>query len=321
MRLSCSLPPGPSVVEYARVAEALGYERLWLYDSPLLYADVWVTLARVAEATRTLGLGPGVLVPSLRHVATTAAAIATLEALAPGRLVVAVGTGFTARRTHGQPPLAWARVETYLRQLRGLLRGDRVEIDGRLAQMLHPEGHAPKRPIETPILVAASGPRGQAVARALGDGVMTLADPTGEGGECAVVRSGTVLDDGEDFATPRVFEAIETSIALVYHSVYEAQGEAVDALPGGATWRAAIEALPEETRHLFVHEGHCVAVPARERPLLDPAVGAMTFSGTASALRERAAALEAQGMTELVYMPAGPDVPGELRRMAEALRG
>ena len=51
MELSFSLPPGPRVVEYARLAESLGYRRLWLYDSPLLYIDVWVTLARVAEAS------------------------------------------------------------------------------------------------------------------------------------------------------------------------------------------------------------------------------------------------------------------------------
>ena len=117
MELSCSMPPGPRTVEYAQLAEDLGYRRLWLYDSPLLYPDVWMTLGRVAEATQTLGLGPGVLVPSLRHVATTAAAIATLESLAPGRVAVAIGTGFTGRRLLGKPPVAWKHMETYLHTL------------------------------------------------------------------------------------------------------------------------------------------------------------------------------------------------------------
>ncbi len=93
MEISCCLPPGPRTVEYAQLAEALGFRRLWLYDSPLLYPDVWMTLACVAQATTTLEIGPGVLVPGLRHVATTAGAIATLETLAPGRVAVAVGTG------------------------------------------------------------------------------------------------------------------------------------------------------------------------------------------------------------------------------------
>src|SRR5436190_23078210 len=101
MEVSCAFPPGPDVVEHVVIAESLGYERAWLYDSPALYPDVWVALAQAAERTSTIGLGPAVLVPSLRHPMTNAAAIATLAALAPGRLAVAVGAGFTGRYVLG----------------------------------------------------------------------------------------------------------------------------------------------------------------------------------------------------------------------------
>ena len=134
------------------------------------------------------------------------------------------------------------------------------------------------------------------------------------------MQSGTVLEAGENFASPRVFEALAPGIALIYHSVYEAAGPGVDQLPGGAAWRAAIEREPERTRHLLLHEGHCVAPPARERALLDPNVGAMTFSGTEAELAGRIAQLAAAGTTELTYSPAGPDVPRELRAMARAAR-
>ena len=113
MRISCGLPPSRSIVDHARRAEALGYERLWAYDSPALYGDVWIALARVAEATQRIGLGTAVLVPNLRHVLATASAIASIEELAPGRLVCAFGTGFTARRALG----------TTLRGMRGAARG------------------------------------------------------------------------------------------------------------------------------------------------------------------------------------------------------
>lgn len=316
LELSCSFPPGPQVVEYARLAEELGYRRVWLYDSPLLYPDVWMTLARVAQATRRIGLGPGVLVPSLRHVATQAAAIATLEALAPGRVAAAVGTGFTGRRLLGRPPLAWRTVEAQLAQLRGLLRGEEVSIDGALLRLLHPEGFAPARPIKTPILVAANGPRGLQVAKSLGDGVLAMADPPAGFTWCAVARSGTVLEPGETLASPRVFDALGPGIALIYHATYEAAGPAVDQLPRGAAWREAIEKVPAQRRHLALHEGHCVAVPERERPHLDPGVGAMTFTGTPEELKQRWSALAAAGATELVYSPAGSDIPRELRAMA-----
>jgi len=318
--LSLSLPPSHRIVEYAHVAESLGYRRLWVYDSPLLYGDVWVTLARIAEVTTKIGLGPGVLVPGLRHVATTAAAIATLEALAPGRLAVAIGTGFTARLLLGKRPHPWSRVEAYVRTLRGLLRGEIVELEGEPVQMLHPEGCVPPRPIATPILVAASGPKGGEIAASIGDGMMTFGAPSKDVAWCAVVQSGTVLEPGETFASPRVFDAIGPGIALIYHSIYAAAGPGVDQLPGGAKWRAAIEEFPARTRHLHVHEGHCVTVPERERPLLDPNVGAMTFSGSEAELAGRLAGLAAGGMTEFVYSPAGPNIPRELRAMARVAK-
>jgi 5,10-methylenetetrahydromethanopterin reductase len=316
LALSCSFAPGPRVVEYARLAEQLGYARVWLYDSPLLYPDVWMTLSRVADATRTIGLGPGVLVPSLRHVATQAAAIATLESQAPGRVAAAIGTGFTGRRLLGKPPLAWKRVAEYTSALRALLRGEEPLVDGTPLRLLHPDGYAPPRPLRVPVLIAANGPRGLAVARDHGDGVMALGDPPAGFAWCAVARSGTLLDPGETVASPRAFEALAPAIALIYHATYESAGAAVDSLPGGRAWREAVERVPADRRHLALHEGHCVAVPERERALLDASVGAMTFTGTEGELRQRYAALAQAGATELAYAPSGPDVPRELRAMA-----
>jgi 5,10-methylenetetrahydromethanopterin reductase len=149
---------------------------------------------------------------------------------------------------------------------------------------------------------------------------MTFGAPLADVPWCAVVQSGTVLEPGEDLKTPRVFDAIGPGIALIYHSIYAAAGAGVDQLPGGAAWRAAIEQFPARTRHLHVHEGHCVAVPERERPLLDPAVGAMTFTGSEAELAGRLEALAAAGMTEFVYSPAGPNIPRELRAMARVAK-
>jgi len=117
-----------------------------------------------------------------------------------------------------------------------------------------------------------------------------------------------------------VLDAIGPAIAVVYHGSYQAGGAAaVDLLPGGAAWRAEIEQLPEAVRHLYVHEGHIYELTERDRRHINPALGATTFTGTPAQLCERAAAYEAQGIAEIVYAPIGPDVPGELRAMREAL--
>src|SRR5712692_4864179 len=179
MDISCSFATSLHTPEHIALAEQLGYARAWCYDSPALYPDVWMTLALAAQRTSRIGLGPCVLVPSLRHVMTNAAAIATLESLAPGRVTVVIGSGFTGRLALGQRPLPWSQVRGYIQALRALLRGEEVEWDGAVIRMLHPEGFAPPRPIELPILVAPVGPRGLEVAREVGDGVVGPVDPTG----------------------------------------------------------------------------------------------------------------------------------------------
>lgn len=319
MRLSCGLAPSPQAPAHAALAEDLGYERAWFYDSPALYGDVWVAIARALDRTSRIGVGTAVLVPSLRHVVTTAAAIGTIEAQAPGRLVVAIGTGYTGRRVLGQPPLAWREVEAYVHALRALLRGEVVEVDGKACRLIHPDGFLAKRPIETPIVLAANGPKGLALARRIADGAMCAGVIPEGARDIRYLAFGTVLEAGETFASPRVLDAIGGAIAVVYHGVYEAAGAGVDALPGGAAWRAEIERLPAATRHLHLHEGHCVTPSPIDRRHLSPDLGGTTFSGTREALRSRVAALEAQGVSELIYAPMGPDVPRELRAMREAL--
>jgi len=319
MQISCAFPPSTALVDYARIAEDLGYHRLWAYDSPALYGDVWVALARVAERTQRIGLGPGVLVPSFRHVLAQAAAIATLAELAPGRVVAAIGTGFTGRMALGQRPLGWNVVEPYVRQLRALLRGEIVEVDGKAVQMIHPAGFAPSRPIDVPLVIAANGPKGLAIARALGDGVMCVGNPQPGFDWCALLAFGSVLDDGEDAASPRAIAAAAPALTVMYHGIYETGGAAVDGFPGGAEWRAGLEALPLHLRHLALHEQHLVAVSERDRRLVNAdMVRAMTWTGSADEVRARVEQAAADGATEILYAPMGPDIARELTAFARA---
>jgi 5,10-methylenetetrahydromethanopterin reductase len=319
MDVSCNLTPGPETVEHIRAAEGLGYRRAWLNDSPALYRDVWMTLAVAAEHTDRIGLGVSVVVPSLRHVVVTASAIATLEAMAPGRAAAIVGTGFTGRVLLGQRPLAWDLVERYVEALRALLDGAAVEVDGALVQLRHPPNWIPDRPIAAPVLVAANGPKGLDVARRAGAGVMAMGEPQPGFAWSAFGSAGTVLAPGEDLTSPRVVDALGAAVALVYHFSYEVAPAAVGSLPGGAEWRSMIEEIPVEERHLALHEGHGTAPNERERALLRPELAAGTFTGSPQELRDRLDALAAAGVTEFVYAPMGSDVMRELEAMAHAL--
>src|SRR4051794_4426670 len=264
MQISCAFPTTLDSPDHVVLAEELGFERAWLYDTPQQSPDVWMMLALAAARTERIGLGPGVLVPSLRHPMVNAAATAALEALAPGRVVVAFGTGFTGRRAMGYRAVPWSFMDAYIRAYRGLLRGETIEWEGVRMRMLHPAGHAAPRPVEVPIIIGALGPKGSAVARELGDGLfvtLEVPDFTREFPRVSYLFWGTILDEGEDPASERVRAAGGPGLALAYHGAYEFGGR-LEELPGGAAWQAVIERTAPEERHLAVHEQHCVGLNA-----------------------------------------------------------
>src|SRR5438552_17141750 len=81
----------PSYIDAWRdceVAEAASFSHAWFYDTQLLCSDVYATMALAAEHTRTMVLGTLVAIPSNRIAPVTASAIATINAIAPGRVVL-----------------------------------------------------------------------------------------------------------------------------------------------------------------------------------------------------------------------------------------
>jgi 5,10-methylenetetrahydromethanopterin reductase len=325
MDISCAFATSSDTPVHVELAETLGYRHAWLYDSPALYPDVWMVLSRCAERTTRIGLGPGVLVPSLRHPMVNAAAIAELVGQAPGRVVVAVGSGFTGRMALGQRPMPWREVAEYVRCLRALLAGDTAEWEGAKISMLHLPRFGAQRPIQVPILIAAEGPKGLAVAAELGDGLFCAAVPQPDAAKLtgwrALLCHGTVLDDGEDLTSPRAVDAAGPAAVVFYHAVYERGGAAVDAFPGGESWRKAVEEYPEDERHLAIHAGHLVQANPRDEPHvadLIPLASSMALTGTAEQVAEKIAALAGQGVTEIVYQPAGSGIERELEAFAAA---
>jgi 5,10-methylenetetrahydromethanopterin reductase len=326
MRISCASPTTLDSPEHVELAEELGYDRAWLYDTPQQSPDVWMMLALAAQRTERIGLGPGVLVPSLRSPMVNAAATAALVALAPDRVAVAFGTGFTGRRAMGYRAIPWAYMEAYIRAYRGLLRGETVEWEGARMSMLHPPGHAVPRPVEVPIIIGALGPKGAAVAHEMADGLfvtLTLPEFVKEFSSVSYLFWGTVLEDGENPRSERVRAAAGPGLALAYHGAYEFDTPLSD-LPGGAEWEAVIERTAPSERHLAVHEQHCVGLNQADQAAWDAGGHALleraTVSGSADQVAARLSDLADAGVTELVYQPCGPDIPRELETFMAAAR-
>ncbi|MFF3575112.1 LLM class flavin-dependent oxidoreductase [Nocardia jiangxiensis] len=317
MKISAHFATSLDSPAHIAVAEQLGYDRAWLHDAPHQGPDVWMMLALAAARTERIGLGPAVLVPALRHPMVNVAGAAALSAMAPGRVAVAFGTGHSGARAIGAKATTWAYLTDYVRTFRALLRGETVDWNGHHMRMLHPEGHAPRRPIDVPVLISAYGPKGLSVAKELGDGLFTKGDTASAEDFTWVSRPthGTVLAPGEALNSPRVAAAAGPGNALAYHAAYEFGGD-LTALPAGRVWVDTINRVPEADRHFAIFDQHLVGSSEADRAAWEAgswaAIPTTTLTGTADELARRLAAIERDGITEIIYQPTGPDIAAEL---------
>ena len=327
------LPDGPGLAgRRSRVAEQLGYDRAWVYDTPQQSPDVWMTLALAADRTERIGLGPGVLVPSLRHPMVNAAATATLVAprARPGRGLVrhrlhrAGGRWATGR----SPGSSWTPTSG---PSADCCAARSVEWEGAQMQMLHPDGHAPARPVEVPCWSAHSARRATRSRSELGDGLyLTLQLP-----EFATEYSWVALPGlghrprrrrarrlraRSRRGWPRMGAGVPRRLRV------RRAGRRAWRCPAGPDWLDVVERAPDGRA-------------APDRPLRPLRRAQRGRPGRVERRRPRHAALghaqrhprrgprqarassPSTGVTEIVFQPCGPDTETELERFLEAARG
>lgn len=121
----------------ARRLEASGFRGLLAGDHPGSGAAPMPALGAAAAVTRTLQLGTYVIQAGVREPMHVAADAATLDILAPGRVVLGIGAGHTPRewsdvgRERPAPPERAERMAEFAEAVSRLLRGDTVTLDGR----------------------------------------------------------------------------------------------------------------------------------------------------------------------------------------------
>ena len=160
--------PGPpdGVAAEMRDAEALGYDRMGVWDSPALFREPWMTLAAVARETSTLRIGTWVSNPVSRHPVVTASAIATLEDLAPGRTYFGIGSGGTGVWHLGRRAARLGDLREYVATVRQLLAEGTATYRGAECRLEWGRG------VSVPIIMSAHGPRALRLAGEIADGVV-----------------------------------------------------------------------------------------------------------------------------------------------------
>ena len=149
-------PPYQRMIELFGLAERLGFEYAWTYDSHVLWQESMPTLALAAAATERIKLGHMVTNPGTREPTVLASAYATLHDISDGRMVMAIGRGDSARRYIGQQPVKVARFETALQMIKPFMNGEKVTWNETEIELAWVRPELP--PIE--MHVAGYGPQG-----------------------------------------------------------------------------------------------------------------------------------------------------------------
>lgn len=156
--------PIRKIVELAQEAEEAGFDQLWLSDSQAIFKELYVTLTAIALNTRRIGIGPIATNPRTRHPTVTAAAIAAVDELAPGRTILSLSPGGSANKAVGQKPCAVKECGETIRIIRDFWNGRVVQYGDQQTRFRWPGR-------KIPIFFTSSGPRMLAMAAGLVDGI------------------------------------------------------------------------------------------------------------------------------------------------------
>lgn len=337
-------------------AEELGFTHAWFYDTQMLCADCFVAMGAAAVKTARIRLGTGVLVPSNRIAPSTAAAFASLNQLAPGRIDFGVGTGFTARRAMGLDAIKLAQMEEYIRVVYALLAEQTVETDiegqRRKLRFLNPELGLINTRDPIALHISAYGPRARAFVARMGAGwVNFVGDVTSGNAALADVQRnwveagrarndlsavafalGCVLQPGEPYDSPRVMAQAGPRAALYLH---RAADEALSGLRNSSPTPPSVQDAvreyievargyqPEDARYLSNHRGHLLFVRPEERRFITPdLVRAATFTATLDDLLAMIGAMRDAGYTQFAVqiLPGQESALEDWARVKNAFR-
>ena len=342
MQFGIAIPTAADSWRLVRRAEELGFSHAWFFDTQMLSADPFVAMTAATMKTSRIKLGTGVLIPSNRIAPVAATAFASLNKLAPGRIVFGVSTGFTGRRTMGLGAVKLADMEDYILTIQALWRGETVEftVEGkrRKIRYLNPELGLINIDDPIPTYIAASGPKARALTAKLGAAwIDNVADPERGAATLAQMRAawnaagraaealtsvawigGAVLEDGEPVDGPRGMALAAPRAAMLLH---RAADTALAGYPTPVAMRpefaAAVEAYldhartfePKDAYYLANHRGHLLFVrPDERRFITAEMIRRTSFIGTAADLTQRIGALQEAGFDQVVFsIPPGQE--------------
>lgn len=335
MEFGIGLMSYPGCWEDAAFAEQHGFSSAGFSESPTLSADPYACMAVAASITKTIKLGVSLAIPGLRTAPTTAAALATVNSMAPGRVWAGMGTGNTARKSLGLRALAASKVRDYACEVRSLLAGEEIthcfSNAERRVRLKHREALRVDSEFPIPIYIAANGPKAMQAAAEGGDGLIAgvvTGSAMGNAPEaftevissvrasaktagrdldnCYTIWPPTmcVLEQGESAVSPRALQQAGPLACLAFH-LYADDPDIGASFPPALRERLEIFDkevvsrldVPRELVYQEVHAGHLEFLLDGEAAVLTEEIIRMTtLTGTPDEIVAQLRRLEAAGL-------------------------
>jgi len=161
-----------TLVNYARRAEAAGFDELWLWEDAFL-AGALTSAATVLANTERIAVGIGLMPITVRNPLFVAMEMTTLARLYPGRFLPGFGHGVDAwlKQIGAAPPSTLNALAETIPAIRALLRGETVNAHGSYIQLDKVKlAHTPS--IMPPIYIGAMREKTLRLAGRIGDGTI-----------------------------------------------------------------------------------------------------------------------------------------------------
>jgi len=305
-----------TMVERARLAEAMGYDAVWVADERF-YREVYSCLTHFAGHTSRVLLGPCVTDPFSRHPALTAMAIATLDEISGGRGILGIGAGISGFAELGITRRKPARaIKETIEVIRALLCGGSVDFHGEVINL--DQGRLSFVPPRStiPIYVASNGPFGQRVAGATADGaIMEACASVYEAATFSAEIATGAARAGRDAKGIKRLARLNTCIASDGRAAREAVRPLVARYLGAGRLRSrtlkeqGLE-IPAEVLEAVAGAPYAAGI-APYLPLLplvtDRHVDALTLAGTIQEVTDHALALSRAGIDGIIIRPFAPE--------------
>jgi len=164
-------------IDELREAEALGFDPIMLADvvgiSKLRGRDLYTSLSLAAIHVQQAQIGPCVTSPVARHMAMAANAICSLDEIAGGRAMLALGAGDTPVYLIGRKQAKLAELRAAVTFARAFVRGAAAEYEGKVMRSNWNRPHIP-------VLLAGDGPKTLELAGEVADGAIVGSGLTGD---------------------------------------------------------------------------------------------------------------------------------------------